>query len=1255
VLHGLNGRLETATSFQDPAPKLWGSICSGGDNCAKSEVVAPGIDTLNGVAETSYASCGDLSLAYQLFGDGPVELVFAGSFVSHVELFWTLPEFQAFMEQLSTFCRVLVFDKAGVGLSDPVPQVRTLDDRAAEIEAVMDAVGFGRAALFGVSEGGPAAMVFAATRPERTRALILTGSYSFFGFTGWDDIERDPAELRARILPELGADYTPSTEQIVRLQELGRAIRSAWGGGAALRDLLPSVRSTRQLAMLERMSASPGMARATIESAFRIDVRPILSTIRTPTLVIHASGDLVPVQGGQYLADHIPGARWLEVDGTDNAPWFTDPDAITSEIEEFLTGSHAAPSPSHRALRTVLFTDMVASTAHAAATGDERWRAVLQRFGEVTADLTNRFGGTVVKSTGDGHLATFDGPTQAIRCAEALRADAETLSIEIRAGIHTGECELLENDIAGLAVHIAARILGQAGASEILVSRTVRDLVVGSGTGFEDRGSVELRGLPGSWQLLAVDRHGARTGSAEAELASTPTPGPRTAMRRSDRAPGEELLGRDEDLAALAELVDGRPLVTIVGPGGVGKTTLAREVTRRRASAHGGGARIVELAAVTDSAAVPDAVVTALGLTSDGGAPLALLRRARFMDLVVLLDNCEHVLDAVCEVLDAVLGSESSAMRLVATSRELLGMPGECAWPLQPLDCSRPDSPAQQFFRRRADAARPGAVTAADLDAITAIVRRLDGLPLAIELAAAQVATLGIADLGEQIEASVANATPSGRLSRRGGEPRHRTLRAAIEWSERLLADDAKDALAQWTVFAGAVRLSDAQAVLQVAPEVIDELAIQSLLSVEIRSGRTYYRMLQTVRSVVGPVSAATERRHLEYFSAAAAQAAAALQTPDEAAAHQRLVEIVDELRLAHTRARRIDIEAAVRMSMSLHWFAVSRLHTELLGWATKLAPLVQDRPDLRAAVDSSIAYRYVIAEQLDSAQQRARSALADAADDQTRCRALEALGDSCIFQGDLDQARSWWSELVTVGRRAGETYYELIGHVGFVMALAYGSQPDAARRYLAEIDGRFAGVTLSATQQSWLAYLHGEVLLDADPITAMADFTRAIDLADAAGSHYVGGVARVSAITLQSRTAPALAALPLYVDVIERWLDAGSWSHLLTTMRNLVPTLTEVAAYSAAAQVLGAVTRPDQTPTYGVELERLSAAESALRARLGAADFEHERAVGSTLDLAASGRAAITVMRGLLDSLQPVEPEEVVLDAERSRPIESG
>jgi len=477
-------------------------------------VLASASITLNAVPDTLYASCGDLSLAYQVFGDGPVEVAFVGTFVSHVELTWAMPEFKAFFDQLSTFSRVVVFDKAGVGLSDPVPHVRTLDGRAAEIEAVMDAAGFGKAVLFGMGEGGPASIVFAATRPQRTRALILAGTYPFTS-QGWDDLERDPAELRARSLAELGEDYAASTEQLARLQEFGRAVRWAWGSGAALSIGLPSVRSIRQLATFERMSASPGMARATLEANSRIDV---------------------PVQCGRYFADHIAGARWLEVEGVDSLPWLTEPDKILTGIEEFLTGSHAAPSQSHRALRTVLFTDIVASTAHAAAAGDERWRAVLQRFREITAELTNRFGGTVVNSTGDGHLTTFDGPTQAIRCAEALRAEAETLGIEIRAGIHTGECELLEKDIAGLAVHIAARILAQAGAGDILVSRTVRDLVVGSGTGFEDRGSVELRGVPGTWQLLAVDRHGARAGSAEAQLLSTPTPGPRTAMRRSDRA-----------------------------------------------------------------------------------------------------------------------------------------------------------------------------------------------------------------------------------------------------------------------------------------------------------------------------------------------------------------------------------------------------------------------------------------------------------------------------------------------------------------------------------------------------------------------------------------------------------------------------------------------------------------------------------------------------------------------------------------------
>jgi pimeloyl-ACP methyl ester carboxylesterase len=245
-----------------------------------------------------------------------------------------MPEFKAFFDQLSRFSRVLVFDKAGLGLSDPVPNVRTLDDRAAEIEAVMDAAGFGEAVVFGLSEGGPQAIVFAAKRPERTRALILTGTYPFAS-QGWDDIDRDPAELRERSLAELGEDYAPSTEQLARLQEFGRAVRLARGSGAALSIGLPSVRSTRQLATFERMSASPVMARATLEAGFRIDVRPILPTITAPTLVIHAREDPgVPVQCGRYLADHIVGARWLEVEGVDSLPWLTEPDKIPTAVEE---------------------------------------------------------------------------------------------------------------------------------------------------------------------------------------------------------------------------------------------------------------------------------------------------------------------------------------------------------------------------------------------------------------------------------------------------------------------------------------------------------------------------------------------------------------------------------------------------------------------------------------------------------------------------------------------------------------------------------------------------------------------------------------------------------------------------------------------------------------------------------------------------------------------------------------------------------
>jgi class 3 adenylate cyclase len=487
------------------------------------------------VPQTRYAQCGDLSLAFQVFGEGQIDLVISSSFISHIELSWTIPEAKAWYDQLGSFCRVLIFDKAGVGLSDPVPKVRTIEDRAAEIEAVMDAAGFDGAALMGISEGGPASIMFAATRPGRVKALILTGTFAHFPLS-WDIAERRPEEVSESLRSTMGDEYMLSAGQINRLQPITDGIRSNWGSGQALQVLLPSVKSLSQLGMLERMSASPGMARVTVDSIFRIDVRSILPTIHLPTLVVHATDDPIPVQGGRYLAAHIPGARFVEIVGHDHAPFLAaDPDHVNRTIEEFLTGSHAAPRQSSRALKTVLFTDMVSSTERASAMGDQRWSALLRRFGEVTADAVDRFGGIVVKSTGDGHLTTFDGPTNAIRCAESLCSDTEALGVEVRAGIHTGECELIGDDIGGIAVHIAARIMSTAGAGEIVVSSSLRDLVVGSGIGFSERGTHQLKGVPGTWQLLAVDPDGPKLGSSEAALVSHPTPSPRAAMRRSDR------------------------------------------------------------------------------------------------------------------------------------------------------------------------------------------------------------------------------------------------------------------------------------------------------------------------------------------------------------------------------------------------------------------------------------------------------------------------------------------------------------------------------------------------------------------------------------------------------------------------------------------------------------------------------------------------------------------------------------------------
>jgi pimeloyl-ACP methyl ester carboxylesterase len=452
---------------------------------------------------------------------------------------WASPEFTAFFEHLASFSRVLIYDKAGVGLSDPVVRVRTIEERAEELEAVMDAAGFERAALVGLSEGGPASIVFAAAHPERVRALVLMGStaVSPVPFDGpWEDaVDLDPSDIRPHIVDTVGEQYAPDVAQIARIQAVGRAVRDSWGTGAAMALFTPSIRSRQQLGMIERVSASPGMVRATIAAQAGMDVRSVLPVLNVPTLVVHATGDIVPVQQGRYLADHIPGARLVEVEGNDHAPWLTQPDVTIDAVEEFLTGVHVH-QPSRRALRTLLFTDIVGSTDRAAAVGDERWHALLQRYDEIARQTVERFDGRVIKSTGDGHLATLDGPAQAIHCAEALQSALDAVDIELRCGVHTGECELLGDDLGGIGVHIAARIMATAAPGEIIVSSTVRDLVVGSGLGFDDRGAHTLKGVPGEWQLLVVRSGGASATSPEGMLAAHPTPPVSTGMRRSDRA-----------------------------------------------------------------------------------------------------------------------------------------------------------------------------------------------------------------------------------------------------------------------------------------------------------------------------------------------------------------------------------------------------------------------------------------------------------------------------------------------------------------------------------------------------------------------------------------------------------------------------------------------------------------------------------------------------------------------------------------------
>jgi class 3 adenylate cyclase len=428
---------------------------------------------------TRYALNGDVSIAYQVMGDAPIDLVMVPGVISHVEFFHETPGYTAFLKRLSEFARVITFDKRGQGLSDRVSGAPSLEERMDDVRAVMDAVGSQRAAVMGFSEGSAMSVLFAATYPERTSKLLLFGGFSLSTTAG--DLE---AQINERL--------------------------KTWGTGGWLKTSWPSLVAKPQgievLAKIERLSASPGAIKAIALLNAKIDVRPILSSIRIPTLVLHRTGDLqVPIEAGRALAGQIPDAKFIEYPGDDHVFWSGDVEEFLGDIEEFVTGSRDRSSVEvGRVLATVLFTDIVDSTRSAAAMGDHAWRRLLDNHDAIARQTVEKFRGNLIKTTGDGILATFDGPGRAVRCALAFSAAAGQAGLPLRAGLHTGEIELRDRDVGGIAIHAAARVMAQAHANEVLVSRVVTDLVAGAGLKFAERGSHELKGIPGKWDLFAA-------------------------------------------------------------------------------------------------------------------------------------------------------------------------------------------------------------------------------------------------------------------------------------------------------------------------------------------------------------------------------------------------------------------------------------------------------------------------------------------------------------------------------------------------------------------------------------------------------------------------------------------------------------------------------------------------------------------------------------------------------------------------------
>lgn len=684
-------------------------------------------------------------------------------------------------------------------------------------------------------------------------------------------------------------------------------------------------------------------------------------------------------------------------------------------------------------------------------------------------------------------------------------------------------------------------------------------------------------------------------------------------------------VGLAAEIDRLAELIATRRLVSIVGPGGVGKTRLSLEVGRLVADRHTLGTRLVELSRISQPDAVGPTIRRALDRSEIDAGPSDGLGA---VDALVVIDNCEHIIDAVAEEVPTLLAG-GEQLRILATSREPLGLPGELRWALAPLSTVGANAPAMTLFVERA---RDVAVRIDPADArAQAIVAHLDGIPLALEMAAARLATMGVADLADELEESLASL----RAGPRGVADRHSTLRAVLAWSEALLTPNQRSVLADFSIFAGPVDADDVPGAVD-APDPVAEvcaLAERSLVTVDTGpSGRARYGTLETVREFsrerlqAEGRSDAVGRRHAHWFTEAAEEAAGTYDSVDQADAVARIDAIFDELRAAHLWGRTHEPSLAVRLSQALFEPAVQQLRLEVFDWTLALAGLISSDDPQAGRIYGELSQGLSLLGRIEEARQWAERAMATSSAPALCRAAYMTMADVCLYAGELDRSLRFARRHDEIVEREGTNIARASGKANLALPLAYLGRHDEALDLIptAPPDGA------PPTAWGWLAYARGEVLLDIDPETALAELDTATALAESVDSHFLSGVSQVSAASLRTRTGHPEDAIEPSARTITRLADRGNSTHLLTTLRNLPTLLVRLEEWRSAAEVLGGISRATISPTYGDEADRLAAAENAARAALGNETFERAHHQGAERSLHQTARFAVTVLDAL-------------------------